>query len=212
MGVFAASALTFMLSAMFGGFWMTGMQLVLLLVGPVLCAYSMARSAGHVWRLGVWGWTRPRWWFELGNIAWIVVILDVSLLTLVCPLPPNLRAWLDPLQKPIFWIFGGVPPCAIVLSGVGCCLSVLHRRRPRGKAFACVIYFFGMTMLIGMAFLLVPLMPQGAFVETVALAALAVAGLSALLAGVIALEQRWNPRPEDRNDGTVHLPSPPTYR
>ncbi len=186
MGVFAACALMFMLSAWLGGFWITPAQVALIVVGVPVCLYSMARSVRNIWRCGIIGCTRPRWWFEAGSIVWTLTVLDLSLFLSAFALGRNPPVWLlGPLEvasRLLKFLF----PAVVAIPLVGYALSLLYRRKPRGKAHACVSFFFGITVIIMMAFLVVP---QGAFVEQIALGFLGLAVGAGLLAAVIAAGQ-----------------------
>jgi hypothetical protein len=191
MGVFAASALTFMLAAELGGFWVTGVQVTLILVGTGICGYSMARSVRNAWRFGLLGWTRPRWWFELGSIVWMVAVLNVSFLLFAGAVPGNLRVWLNPFGDAALGLLRFAFAAGIVLPTVGYAFSLLYRRKPSGRAHACVSFFFGLTVFIAIGYAVVP---QGGFVEGVALAFLALAGVAALLAVAITVRERLKQR------------------
>ncbi len=130
-----------------GATWLTWF-----IVGLIATCTIARRGAGHLVRFGIWGFTRPRWWFEVARLAWLATLLDALVLVFVVSvLPRGLRGPIaDVATLPLFVL--GPAACAwIVAATTGYVLAWVRWLPMRGKAFDCVQYFYTIMLSIALA-------------------------------------------------------------
>jgi hypothetical protein len=110
-----------------------------LIVGAAASAAVTIDGLGNLRRLTPGGMLRPRWWFEMSRLAWMILLLAALSLPLFhFSGIPRLRAAGDSLFRVLPTMY-----VAFMLFGTaGYLVSIIARRRPRGRAFECVEYFY----------------------------------------------------------------------
>ena len=158
------------------------------IVGGMTCLAALARTAKTLHRLGRWGWSRPRWWFEVSSAALGVGMLAV--LPIGLALPAFDVAAVANCVDFIFLAVGIIVAVCFVgfflAAIVGYAVSTVTGKRRSGNAYECVQPFFcqvGGICLVTYAGVNWP--PQRLWPDAVWLTALGVVGLALLLGGVV---------------------------
>jgi len=124
-----------------------GAVIVWALLGIAASVYAGWRSMRAMRRMGFWGWSRARWWFELGRILALTSVFLIAMLLAVLFVScfPAAQAALNPLWA---WRWLPMSACAATISAfffAGTCgygLSWLTGRARGGKAYECVQFFY----------------------------------------------------------------------
>jgi len=169
---------------LFTALWL-GTMILWVAVFGVAVVGSAARAIRAFYRLGIWGWSRPRWWFEASHLAWILCVLGFLAIaaTLLEQKIPGLRRWVD-AQFLAARAIVNVSICTFFVTAIiGYATSVITGRRRCGDAYECVQVIFGFgTALTLLAIACVNWPPQRAWPGGVLLAACAISGIALLAA------------------------------
>ena len=163
-------------------------------VGLIATCAIARRGAVQLWRFGIWGPTRPRWWFEASRLACIVTLLDAIVLVGTLSFQ-NLRGPIADVGQAAYVILGPAAIVWVVTATTGYALAWVRWLPLRGKAFDCVHYFyvtFGSLTILTIGVVHWP--EQGPFWHQAAAGALAVVGLVVFIAGFISIIirfERW---------------------
>jgi hypothetical protein len=114
-----------------------------LIVGVGASSIVAGQSIKAGLRLGIVGWTRPRWWFELSRLLWIAGLF-LGLTTGFALLAPanKVGRWLKGVTEVMFGC-SKLCFCAFFLAAtIGYALSFIGRRPRTGRAFECTHYFY----------------------------------------------------------------------
>jgi hypothetical protein len=162
-------------------------HLVTLGTVSVIAMYFVARRASLVFpRYGTSGFTRPRWWFELGRVLWIVCIVAGAIAVGTgFGAAGLLRPVGDVIFRALMLVAAYAFAAFLAVSTLGYLLSFMQRLPRRGKAFECVQFFYGIILACMAGTLPVVLFRADRF----ALFALAISGIAATVAAAIALVQ-----------------------
>ena len=163
------------------------------IVGGMTCLAALARTAKTLYRLGVWGWSRPRWWFEVSSAALVVGVLTILPIGLVLPASddPAVENCLDFIFPAVRII---IPVCFVgffLAAIMGYAVSAVTGKRRSGNAYECVEPFFfsaGGICLVTHAGVNWP--PQRLWPDGVWLTALGVVGFAMLAGGVVCFAWR----------------------
>ncbi|HEX7448068.1 MAG TPA: hypothetical protein VF306_11015 [Pirellulales bacterium] len=183
-----------------------------LVVGVGANLIVIGHSLAHLWRFGVWGWSRPRWWFELARLFWIATLLAFLSFGVAVLVPPKnlgqlVNAALNGLLQGSKYLIVG----SFVVATIGYAASFILRRPRRGRAFQCVHYFY--TLLGGIAFITYAatawppavIWPNGAV-----LMATGIAGIGLFAGGVVstmlAASRREKAEDMTADQDAIHLP------
>ena len=163
------------------------------IVGLMATALAATQGTAHLWRFGFWGPMRPRWWFEVARLMWILTLLDVLIFGAIAA-----AAWKGVAGAPrevanlAFYalqpLFGAFMLCATA----GYLLGWVRWLPFRGKAFWCVHYFYTIVagiILMTMGGLL--WQPQAAGIELAVVGILGVLGVALLAGGFVSIVKRW---------------------
>ena len=172
-----------------------------LVVGLGALAIVAARSLHTCARYGALGWTRPRWWFELARLLWIVGLFSLLSVGLHAFAPANnvgrgmnvVSEWLFVFGKCCF-------PGFFLAATVGYGISFARRLPRRGRAFECTQYFYtlsggiGFVTFVAMAWPPLRPWPNAALVCVVGLAGMVflIGGVSSVIARREQFEKRIN--------------------
>ena len=115
------------------------------ILGLVLSLAVSVDGVNNLRRFGVSAIRRPRWWFELSRLTWMLLLF--ALLSM-----PLLYYAGGPLLRPIAeFLFRALPTLFIafmVLGTAGYLVSGMRGRRRRGRAFECVQWFYWMSGIL----------------------------------------------------------------
>lgn len=159
-------------------------------VGGVALFGAATRTMRALYRFGILGWSRPRWWFEVSSLAWTLFALSILATGLLISAAhvPALQRWADAVfsvARSAFMVsFCGFFAAAIV----GYVTSVITGRRRCGNAYECVQIIFpsvGGLGLLAIACLHWP--PQGAWPDGALLAVCGVGGVALLVGAMVPL-------------------------
>jgi len=160
-------------------------------------------SARNMYRLGPAGWSRPRWWFEAGALAWNEMCLVFAVTVALSLIADTLNA--KPLEQKIWSIGRPIVAASFFVFAaaglVGYGLSLVHWKRPTGRAFDCVHFYLSFisgAVLIVYASDRWP--PGGVWPEGVAVVLAGLLGMVLLAAAVIVCNYRWQQLDDRRND------------
>jgi hypothetical protein len=160
-----------------------------LIVGSVASAAVTIDGLRNLRHLTPGGMLRPRWWFELSRLAWMILLLAALSLPLFhFSGIPRLRAAGDSL----FRILPTMYVAFMLFGTAGYLVSLLARRRPRGRAFECVEYFywlFGVVAAVTMFVVRIP--PQVGWAQPATIVACAVAA-AVIGAFILKVAYRWD--------------------
>jgi hypothetical protein len=145
--LFAAMALLFLLGQGFG--LLAGIAAVRVfnyaalatwfVVGLFACAAVTIDGVNNLRRFAFSGLLRPRWWFELSRLTWMVLLFAALSTPLLHFAPlPQLVSLGDAVFCTLPWMFLAF----MVFSTGGYLVSGMTGRRRRGRAFECVQYFY----------------------------------------------------------------------
>lgn len=156
-----------------------------LMVGLGANGIVLAQSLAHLWRFGIWGWSRPRWWFELARFLWIAGLLSFLSFGVAVLVPPkNLGPVANHALDMLFRSSKRLVVWSFIAASVGYAASFLLRRPRRGRAFRCIHYFytlFGGIALVSFAAIAWP--PAALWPNGVVLAVEGIAGLGLFVGG-----------------------------
>lgn len=167
-------------------------------VGVGALAIVAARSLRSCARYGMYGWMRPRWWFELSRLLWIVGLFCILSACLPAFAPANnIGRWLTIVLEWMFVLAIYCFPSFFLAATIGYGISFARRLPRRGRAFECTDYFYTFSGAIGVvtfvAYAWLPLRPwpNGAM-----LCIAGVAGIALLVGGLgsIAMRHERNER------------------
>ncbi len=143
---------------------------------------------GRIWRLGILGPTRARWWIEIAALDWTLCMsCGVFFITHGNP-ALALPAWQQAFADLAFAGMGHLFPPFLAFTVVGFLLGLTRGKRIRGRSLELVNFFFWLMVVIQASLLLVPEHPALSELVAPALAVLGVVALCA--AGVVAATQR----------------------
>lgn len=159
----------------------------------MLAATFEAARAGR--RMGFFGWTRSRWWFELGRVCWFAFMVGAAMLpaALFAQVFGAPRQWPDWFFRTGKIVAGCTLPTFALAAAVGYALSFISRRPRMGRAYECVHTFFtnlGGIALIGSAVYFWP--PANLWPGVVVLIAFGLAGIVLLAIGLVTFSQRYD--------------------
>lgn len=112
------------------------------IVATLAMIMSVTQSAFAIWRMGVFGFRRPRWWFELARTFWNIATIAVVGLLLGVVMDNQQRLLLGPLLSVLYSTFGIMAPAFFLFATTGYVLSFASRLPRRGRAYDCVHYFY----------------------------------------------------------------------
>jgi hypothetical protein len=168
--------------------WLTWFAVGLIATGTVA-----KRGAGNILRFGPWGLTRPRWWFEVARLVFLVTLIDLLVFLLAMSVWPN--AMRGPMAVAADLIYGSLRPLFVswvVVASVGYTLAWLRWLPLRGKAFDCVHYFYVMVVSIVLATSGVLLFEaQRPWFVRVFATTIGAAGAVLFVFGFISIVRRW---------------------
>lgn len=128
------------------------------IVASIATAIVAARSIHNIHRYGVFGFTRPNWWFECGRLT-VVVSLFAGI---SCP-----AAFFLPFGEAVIptllltTVAGAV--LFVVTATVGYVGAFVSRSRVNSKAFQCVHYFYCTMVPLALLITMVMCWPQPDF-------------------------------------------------
>lgn len=161
------------------------------LIGLIATFTVARRGATHLVRYGLWGFTRPRWWFEAARLAWLVTLLDAILLVMALSLD-GLPRPVEELGKLAFVILPTAAFAWVVTASTGYLLAWVRWLPLRGKAFDCVHYFYTLTLSTSLAAIGVNLWECNApWLECALGVALGTAGAILFFAAFVGIVSRW---------------------
>jgi hypothetical protein len=110
-----------------------------LVVGLIASLAVTIDGISNFRRLGIRGIVRPRWWFELARLTWMLFLLGALSLPLLH------FSGIPPLSNAGDHLFRALPAIFVIFmffGTIGYLVSALSGRRPHGRAFECVEYFY----------------------------------------------------------------------
>ncbi|MHC4400000.1 MAG: hypothetical protein ACYTG0_09995 [Planctomycetota bacterium] len=138
-------------AALFTTLWL-GTVAFLGVVGGVALLGAATYAVRALYRLGVRGWSRPRWWFEVSSLAWTLCVLLILAVALSVPGAkiPALGGWLDATffaARNIIVIL----LCVFFVSAiVGYVVSMISGRARCGNAYECIQMIFAWVGGVGL--------------------------------------------------------------
>lgn len=172
-------------------------------LGAASMVAATCEAARAARRMGFFGWTRSRWWFELGRVSWFAFVAGAAML----PAALFVEGFGAPVPWPD-WLFhagkimaGCSLPAFAVAAAVGYVLSLITRRPRIGRAYECVHTFFtnlGGIALVGGAAWFWP--PGNLWPDAVVLIALGLAGVVLIAIGLVTFSRQY-----DRNRAKEQL-------
>jgi hypothetical protein len=181
------------------------------LVACLAMLIGCADSVRNIRRLGLAGWSRPRWWFETGAMAWNAMCLVLAVTVALSLIAGTMNA--KPLELTIWNV--GRPIVAVsfyvfaAAGFVGYGLSLLRWKRPTGRGFDCVHFFLSSGsggVLIFYASDRWP--PAAVWPQGVAVLLAGLLGVVLLAAGLIVTMYRWQQLEDRRNELEARQLSP----
>jgi hypothetical protein len=162
-------------------------------IGLIATCTIARRGVTHLWQLGFWGLTRPRWWFEAARLALLLSLFDVFILLFAISVVPNgARGRLADTTTIAYFSLGPLVVSWVVAASVGYVLAWLRWRAPRGKAFDCVHYFYVISVGIWLATSGVLMFEaQGPWLVQVFAVGIGGIGVLLLVFGFISIVKRW---------------------
>ena len=113
-------------------------------VGTVAGPGTALRSLRAIYRLGVRGWFRPRPWFEVAYVGLVLSAFSSMLVGfgLTASEVAALQPWLDAFFRPVIVLAAGSFWTLMVAALVGYVAAAVRRRRPSGRVFRAVQFWF----------------------------------------------------------------------
>ena len=127
---------------------------VLAMFATVTTAVSVIR------RLGTFGLTRPRWWFELGRVGWHLTTISLVGIALCLSVDNRLLTLLSSAQTIALNVLLIAFPVFFFATSVGYVLSFLRRLPRSGRAYDCVHFYYSIIGSVGALTCAVLLVPQ----------------------------------------------------
>lgn len=119
------------------------------IVATLAMLLTINQSTSAIWRLGTFGFRRPRWWFELARTSWNVATIAIVGVLLGLFMNNQQRQFLDPIFTVLFTTFRITAPAFFLFGTVGYLLSFVLRLPRRGRAYDCVHYFYSICGSLG---------------------------------------------------------------
>jgi hypothetical protein len=119
------------------------------IVATLAMLLTINQSFTTIWRLGSFGFWRPRWWFELARTSWNVATIAVVGLLLGVFMNNQQRQFLEPLFSALFTTSRIMAPSFFLFATMGYLLSFILRLSRRGRAYDCVHYFYSICGSLG---------------------------------------------------------------
>jgi len=127
-----------------------------LVAGTLGCLAVTLDGMNNLRRLGPWAVSRPRWWFELSRLTWMLFLfVALSAILLLAVGGPQLCGKFNSIWS----VLPALLLLFMVTDTAGYSVSAVTRHRRRGRAFECVQYFymFGLASAVIMPALWIPL-------------------------------------------------------
>ncbi|MHB8865548.1 MAG: hypothetical protein ACYC6N_24490 [Pirellulaceae bacterium] len=161
------------------------------IVATLAMIISVTQSAFAIWRMGVFGFRRPRWWFELARTSWNFATIAIVGVLLGFFMNNQQRLLLEPLFSVLFSTFRIMAPAFFLFATMGYLLSFASQLPRCGRAYDCVHYFYatcGSLGIITYAAILCP--PNPAIHIMIGCAVLGTIGLLWFVLGFISIVRR----------------------
>ncbi len=110
-----------------------------LVVGVISALAVTLDGVNNLRRLGLSGVTRPRWWFELSRLMWMLLLYFALTIWLILVVG---EPRFIPVGDLLFHATRIFAIAFFVASTLGYSISWITKRRRRGRAFECVQYFY----------------------------------------------------------------------
>jgi hypothetical protein len=162
------------------------------IVAALAMIISITQSAFAIQRMGMCGFRRPRWWFELARTSWNVATIAIVGVLLGLFTSNQQRLLLGPLFSLLFSVFRVVAPAFFLFATMGYLVSFAARLPRRGRAYDGVHYFYticGSLGIITYAAILCP--PNPAIHIMIGCAILGTIGLVWFVLGFISIIRRF---------------------
>jgi hypothetical protein len=125
-------------------------------VGVAASFAAVVDGSRNLRRLGLFGLSRPRWWFELSRLAWMAFLF----LALSAPILHFAGGFdIAALSSVAIYVFVTLYAAFMTSGTTAYLLSIFTRRRRSGRAFECVEYFYWLCGILFWAVMVVVWLP-----------------------------------------------------